>query len=44
MSRQQPLAHALKQLKFIGTGGLGVWFLDVPANIQTLRSLQGYAL
>ncbi|KAH7341610.1 hypothetical protein B0J17DRAFT_714772 [Rhizoctonia solani] len=43
MSRQQPLTHALKQLKFIGTGGFGVWFFDIPTNIQILRSLSGYA-
>ncbi|ELU40686.1 hypothetical protein AG1IA_05277 [Rhizoctonia solani AG-1 IA] len=42
MSRQQPLTHALKQLKFIGTGGFGVWFFDIPTNIHILRSLSGY--
>ncbi|QRV89904.1 hypothetical protein RhiJN_17922 [Ceratobasidium sp. AG-Ba] len=43
MSRQQPLTHALKQLKYIGTGGFGVWFLDVPSNVHALRTLPGYA-
>ncbi|KAF8606566.1 hypothetical protein BDV93DRAFT_520847 [Ceratobasidium sp. AG-I] len=43
MSRQQPFTHILKQLKFIGTGGLGVWFFDIPSNLQVLRSSSGYA-